>query len=134
MLSSALNITQENVVIKGKLPEVKMGNQHLSILLKELVENAIKFNESEVPQITISAEKKDELVRFNLSDNGIGIPPENQIKVFNLFYRTEKNWEDGGTGIGLTISKNIVDKYDGEIWFESQLNNGTTFFITLPAA
>ncbi|MFK7951071.1 MAG: tetratricopeptide repeat protein [Saprospiraceae bacterium] len=134
IFDSPFHITEENIFIEGQLPNVKMSNKHLTILFKELLGNSLKFNKSDVPKITISAKNKDDLVQFKVSDNGIGIPPENQLKVFNLFYRTEKNWEDDGTGIGLTISKNIVDKYDGEIWFESKPNEGTTFFMTLPAA
>lgn len=130
--NSTLPLTAENLVIEGQLPKVKMGQHHLKTLFKELIENAIRYNDSEVPKVTISAEKQDNFVLFTIKDNGIGIPVDSQTKVFNLFYRREKNWEYDGTGIGLTISKNIVDKYDGEIWLESTPNDGTTFFITLP--
>ena len=132
--SSLFELDNDTIIVEGKLPKLKMGNKHVSLLFKELIENAVRYNTSHKAQVNISAEKNGETVQFKISDNGIGIPPENQIKVFNLFYKTEKNWEDDGTGIGLTICKNIVDKYDGEIWFESKPEGGTTFFMVLPAA
>lgn len=132
--TSQFELTNEHIIVKDNLPKVKMEEKHLTILLKELIENAIKFNKNDVRTIEISATTQEDFVLLKLKDNGMGIPKEHHSKVFNLFYKQEKNWEKDGTGIGLTICKNIVDKYDGEIWFETNETEGMTFCMTLPAA
>ena len=70
---------------------------------------------------------------LSIEDNGIGIKKDFSNKVFVLFQQLNKKGEFDGTGIGLTICKNIVEKYNGRIWFESEENVGTKFFISIPA-
>ena len=90
---------------------VKMKSEHLSVLFQQLFENVIQHNEKERKGII-----------------------EDQAKIFNLFYKEERNLKNEGTGIGLTVCKNIIDKYNGKIWFEKNQNGGTTFYMSLPAA
>jgi len=69
-------------------------------------------------------------------DNGPGIPPDAIDRVFERFYRVDKarSREQGGTGLGLSIVKHIIQFHGGEVWVESQLGQGATFFFTLPLA
>ena len=67
-----------------------------------------------------------------MSDNGIGIGPEYKERIFGLFKRLHTIDEYPGTGIGLAICKRIVERYHGDIWVESQLSKGSTFYFTLP--
>ena len=114
-------------------PKVKMKRLHLIQLFQNLISNSIKFNSTN-PVIKINAvleEDKDTLL-ISVKDNGIGMEKEFERKIFLLFHQLDKSKGYEGTGIGLTICKNIVEKYNGQIWFESDLGQGTQFFIRLP--
>jgi signal transduction histidine kinase len=106
---------------------------HLLQLFQNLVGNALKFT-SETPKIIIDCVYKKDVVVLSVKDNGIGIKQEHGDKIFKLFQRLSRAPQYEGTGIGLTICKNIVEKHSGKIWFESQEGQGTTFFIELPIA
>jgi signal transduction histidine kinase len=106
---------------------------HLLQLFQNLVGNALKFT-SDTPKISINCVYKKEVVVLSVKDNGIGIKQEHGDKIFKLFQRLSRAPQYEGTGIGLTICKNIVEKHSGKIWFESQEGQGTTFFIELPIA
>jgi signal transduction histidine kinase len=104
---------------------------HLLQLFQNLVGNALKFT-NETPKIIIDCVYKKDVVLLSVKDNGIGIKQEHGDKIFKLFQRLSRAPQYEGTGIGLTICKNIVEKHSGKIWFESQEGQGTTFFIELP--
>jgi two-component system, chemotaxis family, sensor kinase Cph1 len=106
---------------------------HLVQLFQNLVGNALKFS-TEIPKISINCVFKKDVVLLSIKDNGIGIKAEHGDKIFKLFQRLSRLPQYEGTGIGLTICKNIVEKHSGKIWFESQEGQGTTFFIELPIA
>ncbi|MBE9229156.1 response regulator [Phormidium sp. LEGE 05292] len=114
------------------LPKV-IGNEiQLIQLFQNLISNAIKFTNSEVsPKIKISATKLDCKWCFEIHDNGIGIDSQNFEQIFEAFHRTPSAKEFPGTGIGLATCKKIVENHQGEIWVESELNVGTTFYFTL---
>jgi signal transduction histidine kinase len=106
---------------------------HLIQLFQNLVGNALKFS-SEAPKISINCICEKTVVVMTIKDNGIGIKHEHGDKIFKLFQRLNRSPQYEGTGIGLTICKNIIEKHNGKIWFESQEGQGTTFFIELPIA
>lgn len=134
VLQHVIKEKKVEIKVNQPLPAVKMKSEHLSILFQQLFENAIQHNEKERKIINVKAVEEGSFVLFSIEDKGKGITIEDQTKVFNLFYKEEKNWENEGTGIGLTICKNIIDKYNGEIWFEKNHDDGTTFYMRLPAA
>ena len=76
------------------------------------------------------------MVMIRVVDNGIGIPKREQAKIFERFYRASNavKFASSGTGLGLYIVKSIIEQLDGKIWFESEENKGTTFYVTLPIA
>jgi signal transduction histidine kinase len=102
-------------------------------LLSNLIGNAIRYT-PEGGRITISAKSVDSEVQVSVSDTGIGIPDEDQSKIFQDFYRAKnaKLLEKSGTGLGLSIAKQIVMSHGGKIWVESNIGKGTTFYFTLP--
>jgi len=118
---------------KGPYPSVNGYRNRLYQVLYNLVENAIKYMDQTsgaVVEIGCKAGESEHL--FTVRDNGPGIPPEHQAKIFQIFYTLEPE-RVSGTGIGLSIVKKIVENHGGRIWLESEPGRGTTFFFTLPA-
>lgn len=108
--------------------------QYLEQVFVNILDNAIKYGR-EGGAITISAtERNQKEVEISVKDNGMGIPKEDLLRVFERFYRVDKgrSHELGGTGLGLSIVKHIVQAHAGKIWVESQLGEGSTFYVTLP--
>ena len=118
--------------IPKDLPNI-MGDKHrLSQVLKNLIGNAIKFTDN--GSISIEAQKKDDHILITIADTGIGISKDELKKIFNKFYQayTGDDRKNEGTGLGLFICREILQKHEGEIWVESELRKGTQFFIKLP--
>jgi light-regulated signal transduction histidine kinase (bacteriophytochrome) len=101
-------------------------------LLQNLISNAIKYRGKQAPEIQIKAVQQDQYWTISVQDNGIGIDPQFAERIFAIFQRLHTKDEYDGTGIGLAICKKIVERHEGQIWIESELGRGTTFFFTLP--
>jgi len=113
--------------------DLKISRVHLLQLMQNLIGNGLKFiPKGRQPRIEVETKLTMDAFVISVSDNGIGINENYSHKVFNLFHQLDKRAGYEGTGIGLTICKNIVDKYNGKIWFDSVLTEGTTFHISLP--
>ncbi|MDP4181700.1 MAG: ATP-binding protein, partial [Bacillota bacterium] len=97
-----------------------------------IIDNAIKY--SQKGKITVKLYEKQDNVLLEIADNGRGIPEELKDKIFEPFYRVDKarSREIGGNGLGLSITKEIIDKHGGEIVIESSLGIGTKVIISLP--
>ena len=123
------------VIVVNKLPFVIGSKEKIKSIFKNLISNGIKFNKSRQPQVQISI--KEDIPFFAnkiclcVEDNGIGIDKEYSDKIFDLFQRLHTQEEYEGTGAGLAIVKKILEKYNCEIWLESELNKGSKFFFTL---
>lgn len=140
-LEQALEVALENlnlicletqtVIHHSALPTLCVDKNHIVQLFQNLIGNAIKFRGSEPPQITIMAKPQADRWLFSIQDNGIGIPSDQQQRIFKLFQRLHNQQEQKGYGIGLAICKKIVEHYQGDIWLESSLNNGSVFYFTL---
>jgi signal transduction histidine kinase len=115
------------------LPIVQGDQFQLQQLARNLIENAVKFRGEHPPVVVVSCERDDDEWRFSVRDNGIGIDPRYGIHVFTIFQRLHGRDEFAGTGVGLAISKKIVERHGGRIWVESTPGQGATFFFTLPA-
>jgi PAS domain S-box-containing protein len=129
-------ITENNAEIQvGELPEVTGDRRQITQLFQNLISNALKFkHEERSPCIRISATRTDTAWQFAIEDNGIGIDPRYQERVFQIFQRLHPVGKYEGTGIGLAICKKVVERHDGKIRFESTPEVGTTFYFTLPLA
>jgi PAS domain S-box-containing protein len=120
------------LVTNDPLPTVLADETQLIQLFQNLIGNAIKYQGLGVPQIHVSAARKDqERWVFSVRDNGLGIESRYFDKIFGLFQRLHKREEFTGTGIGLAICRKIVEQHGGNIWVESQLGHGSTFWFTL---
>ena len=115
-----------------RLPTIKGDPIQINQLLQNLIANAIKFHGDKPPQIQISAQEFGDKWLFSIRDNGIGIDPKHQDQIFSIFKRLHTREDYEGTGIGLSICKRIVERHGGNIWVESELGKGSTFFFTIP--
>ena len=120
-------------VTRGRLPTIMGDATQITQLLQNLLGNAIKFRGDAAPRVHVSADRNGDLWRFSFQDNGIGIPPQHQQRIFEPFQRLHGRSEYPGTGIGLAICSKIAEQHEGRIWVESQAGTGTTVYFTLPA-
>jgi PAS domain S-box-containing protein len=118
----------------GTLPSLPVHDAHLQQLFQNIIGNAIKYRRPNVPlSIGLSAERQNGYWRFSVADNGIGIDPEFQERIFGLFKRLHTSEKYEGTGIGLSLCQRIVERYHGRIWVESKPGAGSSFHFTLPS-
>ena len=121
------------LVTHGELPSVFADRSQVIQILQNLIGNAIKFRGKEAPVISVRAENTGLEWVFSVSDNGIGIAPEQTENIFVVFQRLHTRAEYPGNGIGLAICKKIVERCGGKIWVDAQPDHGSTFKFTLPA-
>ncbi|MFK7926434.1 MAG: ATP-binding protein [Bacteroidia bacterium] len=124
-------IEEKNARIEfSPLPEHMVCEpQQLSLLFTNLIHNGLKFNESEIPIIKISAVEEKNHWRFEVADNGIGIQQDYQKQVFEIFRRLHLRDKYDGTGIGLALCRKIAERHGGEIWMSSEPEHGTSMFF-----
>ena len=122
----------EAVITQAPLPTVFGDEVQLLQLFQNLVANAIKFRGQAPPRIRVSAQKSGPEWIFAIKDNGIGIAPEHQERIFSIFQRLHHRSEYPGTGIGLALCKKIVERHGGHIGVESQPGQGSTFSFGIP--
>jgi len=118
---------------KCKLPEVMIDVEKMELAINNLIENAVRYTASG-GKIIVSLKKTDDKIEFSIKDSGIGIPRDQQKRVFEKFFRGSNavKIETEGTGLGLFIAKNIIEAHGGRIWFESEEKKGTTFYFSIP--
>jgi light-regulated signal transduction histidine kinase (bacteriophytochrome) len=131
-------IRESNAVIQyDSLPTVKGMHLMLVQLFQNLVGNAIKFRERQRALVVrieaVPNDQEGNEWKFEVRDNGIGIAPENQERIFGIFHRLHRQQEYPGTGIGLAVCKRIVEQHGGKIWVESQPGTGSAFLFTIPS-
>jgi len=101
-------------------------------LFQNLISNAIKFTDKEKPIVSIKKKCTNTDFKFIVKDNGIGIDETYFDHIFTLFKRLEKRDDFDGTGIGLSICKQVIEKHNGTISVKSKINEGSEFIITIP--
>ncbi len=134
MANLKIRLIETNAIIeRGELPVLK-GTQQLYVqLFQNLISNALKFvKQGTQPYVKLSAEETAEAHIISITDNGIGISPENQTKIFEIFKRLHHQSEYEGTGIGLAICQKIAKRLGGSIRVKSALGEGTTFCLVMP--
>lgn len=114
------------------LPRVSADRSQIIQLFQNLLGNSMKFKGKEDPKIHISVNRDDYSWVFEFADNGIGISPDHQERIFRVFQRLHTREEYPGTGIGLAVCEKIVQRHGGRIWIESKPGEGAKFFFTLP--
>jgi len=132
-MSQKKNITMLCHHPEPKLPKLFIDPTRIGEAFKNLISNAIKYT-NDGGKIELSCKKMDHMVEFAIKDNGVGIPKDQQKRVFEKFFRADNiiRMQTEGTGLGLYITKSIIESSGGKIRFESQEGKGTTFYFTLP--
>jgi PAS domain S-box-containing protein len=128
---------QSNVKIAfsaGENTEVRADSDRIMQVLTNLISNAMKFSPPD-GHVHASVRRVDRMVRLCVRDEGPGIPDEFRARIFSKFAQADSSdtRQKGGTGLGLVITKEIVDRHGGRLWFESEVGKGTSFFVDLPA-
>ena len=130
-ISDRIKGSSVEIIVAKNMPYVNVDRMRIVEALTNLIENSIKYiGQTKDPKIEIGYKGSAKEPVFFVHDNGMGIDPRQQSKVFELFYKVDKNSE--GTGVGLTMVKRIIEVHGGQIWIESQLGRGTTVCFTLP--
>lgn len=129
-----MQITETGTKLEiGQLPVLKGLEIEMRLLFQNLIGNSIKFRKPDThPHIKISAEKEKDFWKFSFTDNGIGIAEIHQDRIFTIFQRLHNKKDYEGTGIGLAHCQKIADLHGGKIWVESELGEGSTFYVTIP--
>ena len=137
-------VTQEGVLAKAKKIKIefennlnavslKMVKSDLEKVLRNLINNAVRYT-PEGGKIRINAKRSNDKIIITIQDTGIGIPKEDLAKIFDEFYRSKnaREFVNFGSGLGLSLVKQIVESYQGTIEVQSELNKGTTFILSFP--
>jgi signal transduction histidine kinase len=134
-LSGALRARNASVHVDEPLPTVMGHPATLSQVLTNLLGNGLKFVPPErTPELRVHAERHNGQVRLWVEDNGIGIAPEHQARIFRVFERLHSNDDYPGTGIGLAIVRKAVERMGGQVGVESSLGHGSRFWVELQTA
>ena len=123
------------IIVSDTLPSVRTSKSSMRHVFQNLISNSLKYVNSQdgfVPQINISVKSENNNWVFAIKDNGIGIDSQYFEKIFIIFQRLHSKDEYSGTGIGLSITKKIIENLGGRIWVESEPHHGSTFYFTIP--
>ncbi|MEW5822207.1 MAG: ATP-binding protein [Cyanobacteriota bacterium] len=132
-LNSMIEGTNKSIIclISKNIPSVKIDKKLIKRVLTNLIANAINYS-SDNCNIEINAIKDNDKLLVSIKDNGKGIPKNELDKIFDLYYTSSKKFRKVGTGLGLYLSKEIINAHGGEIWAESVEKQGSIFYFTLP--
>jgi len=136
LLATAKGLVKDKPVeiitdIEENLPVISGDRRRVRQIMLNMVSNAVKFTPE--GSITITARHRDDEIHLSVSDTGIGMSPEQQHLVFETFRQAKHELQETpGTGLGMPITKAFVEAHGGRIWFESEPEVGTTFYVVLP--
>ncbi len=134
--SISSTIESRGAVIKvfDELPTINGQASKVFLLFKNLIENGLKYNKSEKPEVSIEFILANGFYTFSITDNGIGIDQKFHKTVFEMFKRLHNKSSYEGTGMGLALCEKLVNDMGGEIWLSSNLNEGSCFSFSIPAS
>ena len=135
------NLERKHITLQknfsSDVPVIHADPKLLRVIFQNLISNAIKYTpDNGTVSVSIQLEADKRNVHITVKDSGYGIPKDQHEKIFTKLFRADnvKVRETDGTGLGLYIVKSIIDHSRGKIWFESEVNKGTTFHVTIPVA
>ena len=116
-----------------ELPEIQADKEKINLVIQNLIENAIKYSPIGAT-ITITVTSTEHDVKFAIQDTGFGVPENQRGEIFNKFVRGTNVLQMGieGTGLGLFLARQIIEKHGGKLWLMDEIRQGSTFIFTLP--
>jgi signal transduction histidine kinase len=117
------------------LPKVYVDSKKMKIVMENLIANAIKYSK-DGGKVNVTLRQKNKNILMVVQDQGVGIPRYQHNKIFEKFFRSNNisKYRTEGVGLGLYLVKAILKNFDGDVWFESEIDKGSTFFVSIPAA
>jgi light-regulated signal transduction histidine kinase (bacteriophytochrome) len=132
-LAFAIEEKKVDLRVQTDLPAITCDEVHMKQVFKNLISNAIKFNDKPEPVVEVGCHDDNGNYTFTIRDNGIGIDQQYHDKIFKIFQRLNRREDYKDTGVGLTICKKVVEAHGGAIWVQgSSPGEGTTFSFTVP--
>jgi two-component system, OmpR family, phosphate regulon sensor histidine kinase PhoR len=127
------SIDFEIKIPKEKLPKVVVDTEKITLVIQNLLDNAMKYTD-QGGKVFFSVDVKEKEIEVMVKDTGVGIPQDQQKRLFSKFFRAANvvRMETEGSGLGLFICKNVINSHKGRIWFESKEKQGSTFYFSLP--
>ncbi|PZD70713.1 Phytochrome-like protein cph1 [Acaryochloris thomasi RCC1774] len=127
-------IAEREVQIDAQLlPTLSIDPSQMRQLFQNLISNAIKYCQADIPKVLIRVVQSEAFWTFTVQDNGIGIDPKYADRIFVIFQRLHNREAYSGTGIGLAVCKKIIERHGGKIWLDPSSQTGSTFMFTLPS-
>ena len=124
--------SEGNEVSLGELPEIFADDTQLRQVFQNLISNSLKYcKPNKIAKIEINATCENECITFSITDNGIGFEQKHNERIFKIFQRLHTNSQYSGTGVGLAICKKIIEQHNGDIWCDSEVDKGSTFYFSL---
>jgi light-regulated signal transduction histidine kinase (bacteriophytochrome) len=130
-LATPANIS---ITVENELPTIENEPTRIAQVFQNLIGNAVKYMDKANGRIRIRCDEENGFWKFSVADNGPGIEEKYFEKIFQVFQTLASRDEFESTGVGLTVTKKIVEMYGGKIWVQSKVGEGSTFFFTLPKA
>ncbi len=132
-LADDLDMKRINIQVSANLPSVSADHNRLERIFTNLLSNALKYSPPD-SEVTVTARQLDGQMEISVIDRGVGIDPEDIHHMFQRYYRAKGARKTEGLGLGLYITRMLVEAHGGRIWVESELGVGSTFSFTLPVA
>lgn len=123
----------DTTITAEPLPRVEGDPHQLRQVFQNLLRNAIQYSGPDSPTVSVATQRDGADWIVTVRDEGIGVDPEGQDRIFDIFERVHSRHESAGTGIGLALCQRILERHDGEIWVDSELGNGSAFSFRLSA-
>ncbi len=121
-----------SITIEDELPVIVCGRTRIAQVFQNLIGNAVKYMDKPEGVIKIGCLQDGDFLKFSVADNGPGIEEKQFDRIFKVFETLNRQDDIDSTGVGLTVAKKIINIYGGNIWVESEVGQGSTFFFTLP--
>lgn len=126
-----IEATKAKIII-GKLPEINSDAKKLQLVIDHLIQNALKYKGNNTPEVYIDAKVTDTTYIISFKDNGMGIEKAHHERILKPFERLHSKFDIPGSGLGLPLCIKILKRLNGNLWFQSEQERGSTFYIELP--